>query len=117
MEVEVELLEGRDKCQGCDGTRGVVEVPQASKASDSAHADATTADTVQTKLWRTTTSPQQPKGKTQRNTFQRNVEANTRVHDLNQKTMQALNTLAEENEAFEVTMKKVDTKRVTRCPQ
>ena len=36
-------------------------------------------------------------------TFKKNTEANTRVCDLNQKTMQALDVLAEENEIFQVT--------------
>ena len=35
------------------------------------------------------------------------TEANTRAYDLNQKTMQALDTLAEEYELFEETMRKV----------
>ena len=50
----------------------------------------------------TTATPQQPKGKSKRN-----IQANTRAYDLNQKTMQALDTLAEEYEVFEETMKKV----------
>ena len=40
-------------------------------------------------------------------TCKKNAEANTRAHDLNQKTMQALDTLAEEYEIFEEPMKKV----------
>ena len=105
VEVEVKVLEGHDKSQGCDGTKGVVEVPLASAASDSALADATNADAIRTKL-----------GELQRllnrkgslsATQKKNAEANTRAYDLNQKTMQALDTLAEENEAFEVTMIKV----------
>ena len=42
-------------------------------------------------------------------TYEKNTEANTKVYDLNQKTMQALNALAEEYEIFE-TMKKVKHK-------
>ena len=37
----------------------------------------------------------------------KNTEANTKVNDLNQKTMQALDALAEDYEIFEDTMKKV----------
>ena len=40
-------------------------------------------------------------------THKKNAEANTRAHDFNQKTMQALDTFAEEYEIFEETMKKV----------
>ena len=40
-------------------------------------------------------------------TYKKNTEASTRVHDLNQKTMQALGALAEEYEIFEETMQKV----------
>ena len=39
-------------------------------------------------------------------TYKKNTEANTKVYDLNQKTMQALDALAEEYEIFEETMKK-----------
>ena len=39
--------------------------------------------------------------------YKMNADANTRDYDVNQKTMQALDTLAEECGAFEVTMKKV----------
>ena len=39
--------------------------------------------------------------------IKKNAEATTRAYDLNQQTLQALDTLAEEYEAFEVTMKKV----------
>ena len=40
-------------------------------------------------------------------TYKKNAEANTRAYDLNQKTIPALDTLAEECEVFEETMKKV----------
>ena len=40
-------------------------------------------------------------------TYKMNTEANTRVYDLHQKTMQALDALAEEYETFEETTKKV----------
>ena len=40
-------------------------------------------------------------------TNKKNTEVNTKVHDLNQKTMQALDVLAEEYEIFEETMEKV----------
>ena len=40
-------------------------------------------------------------------TCKKNTEANTKVYDFNQKTMQALDVLAEEYEIFEETMKKV----------
>ena len=40
-------------------------------------------------------------------TYKKNTEANTKVYDLNQKTMQSLDVLAEEYEIFEETMKKV----------
>ena len=40
-------------------------------------------------------------------TYKKNAEANTRARDLNQKTMQALDTLAKEHEIFEETMKTV----------
>ena len=101
VEVEVQVLEGRDKSQGCDGTRDVVEVPQASKASDSAHADATNADMVRTKLWEPQRLLNNRKG-SHSATCEKIAEDNTRVYDLNQKTMQALDTLAEKYEAFEV---------------
>ena len=39
--------------------------------------------------------------------YKKNAEANTKAYDVNQKTMQALDTLAEECEIFEETMKKV----------
>ena len=104
VEVEVEVLEGRDKSQDCDGTRDVVEVPQAS--SDSAHADATNADMIRTKLWEPQRLLNHRKGSLSA-TKKKNSEANTRAYDFNQKTMQALDTLAEEYEAFEVTMMKV----------
>ena len=40
-------------------------------------------------------------------THKKNAEANNRACDMNQKTIQALYTLAEEYGVFEVTMKKV----------
>ena len=40
-------------------------------------------------------------------TYKKNTEANTKVYDLNQKTMQAVDVLAEDYEIFEETMKKV----------
>ena len=101
VEVEVEVLEGRDKSQGCDGARDVVEVPQASKGSNSAHADATHADMVRTKLWERQRLLKNRK-ESHSATRGKIAEANTRVYDLNQKTMQALDTLAEKYEAFEV---------------
>ena len=38
-------------------------------------------------------------------TYKKNAEANTRAYDLNQNTMQALDTLSDEHEIFEQTMK------------
>ena len=40
-------------------------------------------------------------------TDKENAEANDRAHDMNQKTIQALDTLAEEYSTFEATRKKV----------
>ena len=40
-------------------------------------------------------------------THKKNAEANDRAYDMNQKTIQALDTLAEEYGTFEATMKKV----------
>ena len=37
-------------------------------------------------------------------TYKKNTEANTKVYDLNQKSMQALDVLAEECEIFEETL-------------
>ena len=83
-----------------------MEVAQASKESDSAHADATDADLTRAKLWELQRLLDDRNGSLSA-TYKKNAEANTRAYDLNQKTMQALGTLAEEYEAFEVTIKKV----------
>ena len=81
-DTEGEAIEGRDKSQGCDGERDVEGVAQAPKASDSALADETDEETIRSKLVGTAATPQQPKGKSKRNT-PKNAEA-------------ALDTMAEE---------------------
>ena len=105
-EAEVEVIEGRDKSQGCDGTEGVEGVTQAPKASDSTLADATYVDTVRSKLWELQRLLNNREGSLSA-TYKKNTEANTRAYDLNQKTMQALDTSAEEYEIFAETMRKV----------
>ena len=81
-------------------------VTQAPKASDSALADATDVDTVRSKLWAPQRLLNNRKGGLSA-TYKKNTETNTSAYDLNQKTMQALDTLAEEYEIFEETMRKV----------
>ena len=69
-------------------------------------ADATDVETIRSMLWELQRLLNNRKGSVSA-TYKKNAEANTRAHDLNQKTMQALGTLAEEYEVFEETMKKV----------
>ena len=63
-------------------------------------------DMIRTKLWELHRRPNNRKGSLSA-TYKKNAESSTKTCDLNQKTMQALDTLAEEYEAFEVTMEKV----------
>ena len=81
----VEVVENRDRNQGCADTENAAEIAQVSKACE---------------LHRLLNNQMGSLSAT----FQKNAEANTRAYELNQKTM---DTLAEEYEAFEVTMKKV----------
>ena len=105
-EIEVKVIESRDKSQGCDGTEGVEGVTQAPKASDSALTDASDVDTVRSKLWELQRLLNNRKGGLSA-TYKKHTGANTRSYDLKQKTMQALDTLVEEYEIFEETMRKV----------
>ena len=86
-----EATERRDKSQGCDGTEDVEGVAQASKASDSAPADATDAETIRSKLWELQRLLNNRKGSPSA-TYKKHAEASTRAVDLNLKTMQALDT-------------------------
>ena len=100
-------LTRRDKSQGYNGTEDVDGVAQAPKVSGPVPADATDPETVQSKLWELQRLINNRHGSL-RATYKKNTEANTMVYDLNQKTMQALDTLGEEYEIFEETMKKGD---------
>ena len=95
VEVEVEVIEGRDESQGCHGTGDVEEVAEVPKANDSALADATDVDTIRSKLWELQRLLNNRLGSLCA-TCKKNAEANTRGFDLNQKNMQALGTLAAE---------------------
>ena len=103
---EGDATEGRDKSQGYDGTEDVGGVAQVFKVTGSAPADATDVEKIQSKLWELQRLLSNRKGSPSA-TYKKNAEANTRAYDLNQKTMQALDTLAEEYEIFNETMKKV----------
>ena len=96
-EVEVDVVESRDRNLGCADAENAAGIAQVSKACDSAKANAAEKDT--------SSPPHQPKGKSQRNK-KKNADANTKACNLNHKNMQALDTLAEEYEAFEVCMTK-----------
>ena len=63
-------------------------------------------ETTQKKLWKLQRLLNNRKGSLS-STHKKSTEANTKTYDLNQKTMQALDTLAEEYEIFDETMKKV----------
>ena len=47
--------------------------------------------------------------------FKKKLETNNRAYNMNQKTIQALDTLAKEYGVFEVTMKKGDVEYEGRC--
>ena len=79
---------------------------QVSKACDSTLALATEKDTVRSRLGELHRLLNIRKGSLSA-TNKKNADANNRAYDMNQKKIQALDTLAEEYEAFEVTMKKV----------
>ena len=96
---EGEAIEGPDKSQGCDGTEDVED-----KASESAPADPTDVETIRSKLWEQHRLLNNREGRVSA-TYKKN--ANSRGYDLNQKTMHALDTMAEEYLIFEETMKKV----------
>ena len=82
---------------------GVAQVPT---ASDSAPADATDVETIRSKVWEQQRLLNNQNGRLSI-TYKKNAEANTRAYDHNHKTMQALDTSAEEYEIFEEIMKKV----------
>ena len=77
------------RSQGCDGTEDVEEVAQTPKA-----ADATDVDTVRTMLWELERLLNNREGSLSA-TYKKNAEANTKAYDLNKKTIQDLDTLAE----------------------
>ena len=75
------------------GTEDDGENAPAPKVSAPEPANATDVETTQKKLWELQ--------------HKKNAEANTKAYDPNQKTVQALDTLEEEYEIFEETVKKV----------
>ena len=81
-------------------------VTQASTACDSTMALATEKDTVRSRLGELHRLLDNRKGSLSAK-YKMNAEANNKAYDMNQKTTQALDTLAEEYGVFEVTMKKV----------
>ena len=102
---EVEIVESRDRNQGCAGTEFAAGTTQASKASDVAVASATKKDTYG-RGWENSIACRTTERVALALLIKRTPGVN-RAYDLNQRKMQALDTLAEEYEAFEVTMKKV----------
>ena len=81
-------------------------VTQTSTTCDSAMTLATEKDAVRSRLGELHRLLNNRKGSPSV-TYKKNAEANNRAHDMNQKSVQALDTLAEQYEAFEVTMKNV----------
>ena len=109
MDTEDDAAEGRDKTRGDAGTEEDGEDAPAPKVSVPVPADVTDIETTETKLWELHRLLNNRKGSPS-STYKKNTDANIKAHDLNQKTTQALDTLAEEYEIFEETMEKVTLK-------
>ena len=97
---EVEVAENNDKCYGRVATDNAASTAPADTTWDSATAMTTEKEAVRTRLGELDRLLNYRKG-TLGATYKMNSEANDRAYDMNQKTMQALDTLAEENGTFE----------------
>ena len=105
-DTEGDAAEGRDKNRGDAGKEDDGENAQAPKVSAPVPANVTDVETTQKKLWELQRLLNNGKGSLS-STYMKNTEANTKACDLDQMTMQALDTLAGECEIFEESMKKV----------
>ena len=103
---EVEVVESRDRNHGCAVSENAVGVTQSSTACDSTLALATEKEAMRSILGELHRLLNNRKGSLNA-TYNKNAEANNRAYDMNLKTMQALDTLAEEYGNFERTMKKL----------
>ena len=99
VDVAVEVIEGREKSQGCDGAGDVVA--QVLQRVRICGRDRCWYNTI--KVVGITATPYQLEGKKKRN-IQEHAEVDTRAYDFNQKIiMHVLDTLAEEYEVFMLT--------------
>ena len=103
---EGDAAEGQDKNRGDAGTEEGGETARAPKVSAPESVNVTDVETTHKKLWELQHLLNHRKGSLG-STLKKNAEANTKSYHLNQKTVQALDTLAEEYEIFEETMTKV----------
>ena len=97
---EVEVAENSDKYHGRVATDNAVSTAPADTTWDSATAMTTEKEAVRTRLRELDRLLNHRKGSLSA-TYKMGAEANDRAYDMNQKTIQALDTLAEEYGAFE----------------
>ena len=95
----------RDKNHGRAASDNATSTTPAHTSWDSAAATATEKEATKSRLGELHRLLNNRKGCLSA-TCKKNAEANDRPYDMNQKTIQALDTLAEEYSTFEVTMKK-----------
>ena len=103
---DVEVVDDRDKNQGRAVADNAASSAAAHTTCDSAGAIATDMDATRSRLGELHRLLNDRKGSF-RATYKKNAEANDRAYDMNQKTIQVLDALAEEYSAFEASMKKV----------
>ena len=104
---EVEFVENRDR----DSAASTTPAPP---TCDSITTLRTEKEAVQSRLGELHRLLNNPKGSFS-TTNKKNVEVNDRAYDMNQKTIQALDTLAEECGVFEATMKLVALEQRNIC--
>ena len=100
------VVDNRDKNHGRAITDNAVSATPLLTSWDSATGLATEKEAVRSRLGELHRLLNNRNGSL-RATYKKNAEAKDRAHDMNQKTTQALDTLAEEYGTFEATMKKV----------
>ena len=103
---DVEVVDDGDQNQGRAVADNVASSAAAHTTCDSAGATATDMDATRSRLGELHRLLNDRKGSF-RATYKKNAEANDRAYDMNQKTIQVLDALAEEYSAFEASMKKV----------
>ena len=102
---KVEVVDKHEKHHGRSTDDGVAHAASAQSAS-SAAAAATEKEVARTRLGALHRLLNNRKGYLSA-TYKKNAEANDRANDMNQKTIQALDTQAEDYGTFEETMNKV----------